>query len=278
MAFLISSFPTFVSLLKDHASRASSTQIEHGLFIAGIFSVILYHTRHQVPIYHRKFHKKRIYLYIHIITGLSEAFKYRVKGVRQGHSNTLPDIFDVLSCLIWSWTSFELVKTLRRGDPRTTRPPYQVAACLRPTIATISYLWGIPSLHKVSISSLDSFLWARLVIYFFSYAPYISSFRSSTIYAISIPLASTLSVHESRVPGASFVFVLATAFVTKLNSWTTRQSESLRNYDSSSSILGYKKRLVAVLVRLGFVELKELRKVGTFRELELEVRDDYVPN
>lgn len=228
MTLAMSLFYTSISSLKDHASRASSTQVEHGLFIAGLFSVILYHTRHQVPIYHRKFHKKKIYLYIHIITSLSEAFKYRVKGVRQGHSNTLPDIYDVLSCLIWSWTSFELVKTLRRGDPRTTRPPYQVAACLRPTIAVISYLWGISSLHKVSIRSLDSFLWARLIIYFFSYAPYISSFRSSTIYAISIPLASALSVHESRVPGASFIFVLATAFVTKLNSWTTRQSEVLR--------------------------------------------------
>lgn len=55
-------------------------------------------------------------------------------------------------------------------------------------------------------------------------------------------------------------------------------SNSYNSYDSSSSTLGYKKRLVAVLVRLGFVELKELRKVGTFRELDEEVRDDYVPN
>lgn len=217
-----------VSFLKAHAHRVSTAQAEHILFIVGLFSIILWHTRHQVPIYHQKFHKRKIYLYIHILTGLSEAFKYRVKEALQGHSDTLPDIADVLSCLVWSWTSFQLVRTLRRGDPRTTRPPYQAAACLRPAIAVVSYLWEIPSLHRVSIKSLDSFLWARLVIFFFSYTPYISSFRPSTIYAFSIPLASTLSVHESRVPGASLVFVLAVALVTKLNSWVTQESQSLR--------------------------------------------------
>lgn len=35
--------------------------------------------------------------------------------------------------------------------------------------------------------------------------------------------------------------------------------------------------MVAILVRLGFVELEELRRVARFKELDEEVRDEYVP-
>ncbi|KAJ5305346.1 uncharacterized protein N7443_005006 [Penicillium atrosanguineum] len=198
------------------------------LLIFGFIFIIIYNTRHEVPIYQRKFHKKKIYLYVHIFTGLTEAILYRLRETFQGRSDLLPHATDVLSCFIWGWTSLELVKTLRRGDPRTTRPPYQAAAVLRPMISLISYLFSIPSLHRLSISALDSFFYARLAITFFSYTPYIRSYRGSTIYAISIPLAAALSIHESRVPGASLVFIFATAYIKGLNGWVTHQSHYLR--------------------------------------------------
>lgn len=198
------------------------------LLIFAFLTIIIYHTRHEVPIYQRKFHKKKSYLYVHIFCGVTEACRYRLCEAFEGRSNLLPSSVDVLSCFIWGWTSLELVKTLRRGEPLTTRPPYQAGAVLRPVVSLLSYLFAIPSLHRLSISALDGFLYARLFIFFFSYTPYIRSYRGSTIYAISIPLAAALSIHESRVPGASLAFILAAAYIKGLNEWVTHQSRYLR--------------------------------------------------
>ncbi|KAJ5737459.1 uncharacterized protein N7483_002584 [Penicillium malachiteum] len=230
-------------------------------------------------IYHRKFHKKSIYLYVHIFTGLTEALRYRISETLQGHSDILPDYISVLSCFIWSWTSFELVKTLRRGDPLTTRPPYQAAALLRLFITLLSYLFCLPSLHRVSITSLDSFIYARFAIFFFTYAPYIRNLFYGAIYRISIPLAATLSVHESRVPGASLVFVLAAAYVARLNEWVTQKSRSLRNPESSVNISIRTKALVSIILRIGFAELEELMATSKASGLEkpVQVQDEYVP-
>lgn len=192
MALTMKYLPTF-DLSRFPAAHDS---MHFMLLVLGYIIIFLYHTRHQVPIYQQKFHNRKMFLYIHIFTGMTEALRYRLREYLQGHSPILPDPVDVLSCFVWSWTSFELVKTLRRGDPRTTRPPYQAGALLRPIISLISYLFGVASLHKVSIGALDSFVYARLAIFFFSYTPYMRSARSSTVYAISIPLAPCSSLYH----------------------------------------------------------------------------------
>ncbi|KAJ5698124.1 hypothetical protein N7462_000129 [Penicillium macrosclerotiorum] len=246
------------------------------LFASAFACIFLYHTRHQVPIYHRKFHKNKIYLYVHVIIGILEAFRYRLYVVFQGHNEVLPQAGDILACFVWSWTSFQLVKTLRRGDPRTTRPPYQAGACLRPLASLISYLFSIPCLHRVSIGALDSFIYARLAIFFFYYTPYIRSFSSSTIYAISIPLAATLSIHQSRVPGASLVYILMVTYITRLNEWVTEKSRTLRSPGISATVSEKEKLLISTLIRIGFVELDELRIVEQRKELKRPVSDEYV--
>ncbi|KAJ5726779.1 hypothetical protein N7493_005806 [Penicillium malachiteum] len=265
-----------LSLLKAPIPLRAEDLLHLSLFVLGLLSIFIYHTRHQVPIYHQKFHKKRIYLYVHIFTSLTEAIRYRISETFQARSDILPDFIDVLSCFIWSWTSFELVKTLRRGHPPTTRPPYQAGALLRPVITLISYLFCLPSLHRVSVSSLDSFIYARLAIYFFTYTPYIRNHSFSAIYGISIPLAAIISVHESRVPGASLVFVLAITYIARLNEWVTQQSRSLRSPQSSTNISIHTKVLVSILLRFGFAELEELRAASKASGLERPVQDDYV--
>lgn len=192
--------------------------------------ILLYHTRRQVGMYSAKFSKNKAWLFIHISTGLLELSRYHISKARLGNDNILPGEIDVLSCFIWSWSSFVLVKTLRRGDPLTTRPPYQTGALLRPVICAISYLLQLPSLHRVSISALDSFIYARLAIFFFTYTPYLRGYSSSTFYSISIPLAAVISIHESGVHGASLVFILAMACVSKLNEWVTHRSRILQRY------------------------------------------------
>ncbi|KAJ5653384.1 hypothetical protein N7490_000387 [Penicillium lividum] len=256
------------------SSLVELNQVQEISFIFGFFSILLYHTRHQVPIYYRKFHKKKVFLYVHLLTGLTEAFRYRILAFK-GDPNPLPTFMDVLSCFIWSWSSLELVKTLRRGDPRTTRPPYQAGALLRPVVSLIAY-FGIPSLHRLSISALDSFLYARLGIFFFTYTGFSKSLSPSGIYAVSIPLAAFLSIHEGGVPGASLAFVLAVALVMKVNEWVTHQSRCLRESKSSSPGLTPFKILIYTLVRLGLVELEELRELAKVNELEKPVNDEYV--
>lgn len=192
--------------------------------------IILYHTRRQVRMYSAKFSKNKVCLFIHIGTGVMELSRYHISKARFGNDNILPEVIDVLSCFVWSWTSLVLVKTLRRGDPRTTRPPYQTGALLRPVISTISYLLQLPSLHRVSISALDSFLYARLGIFFFTYTPYLRGYSSSTFYSISIPLSAVISIHESGVRGAALVFLLAMACVAKLNEWVTHRSRVVQGY------------------------------------------------
>jgi hypothetical protein len=206
-----------------HDYELATLTCHFGAYIA----IILYHTRRQIRIYSQAFSKHRAYLLLHIVTGLTELIRYHITKARIGRDNILPEPIDVISCFIWGWTSFVLVKTLRRGDPRTARPPYQVGAVLRPLLSIISYLLQVPNLHKVSISALDGFLYARLGIFYFTYTPYLRGYSSSTIYSLSIPMAAILSIHESRVPGASLVFILAMAGVAKLNDWVSHRSRSL---------------------------------------------------
>lgn len=265
--------------------------------ICVILSIAIYHTRHQILSYHHKFHKQRAYLFIHVFTGLTEVFRYRLRELlSQGPIDILPDAFDVFSCFVWGWTSLELVKTLQRGDPQTTRPPYQTGACLRPVISLASYVFGIPCLHKVSICALDSFIWARVGIFFFSYSPYLRSPSPKTAYAIAIPLSAIIAIHESQVPGASLTFIIAMACIAGINRWVTQKSRSMRECANpstvnhvwynrlttahspheSSGVPFHIKRLVPMLINLGFVELEELRAVKKLNELEKPVHDEYI--
>jgi hypothetical protein len=191
-------------------------------------AIIIYHSRRHIPIYSAKFSKNKTCLYLHIGTGIMEWTRYHLTRTWLGHEDILPQPIDVLSCFIWSWTTLVLVKTLRRGDPLTTRPPYQAGAVLRPLVSIASYLLQIPSLHKVSISALDGFLYARLAIFFFVYTPYLRGYSESTFYSIAIPFAAAFSIHESRVPGAALAFIIIIAYTAKLNEWVTHRTRILQ--------------------------------------------------
>ncbi|RAH46249.1 uncharacterized protein BO95DRAFT_463303 [Aspergillus brunneoviolaceus CBS 621.78] len=241
-------------------------------------AVILYHTIWNAPVYHIKFAKNTTCLSLHIATGLLEYFRYWLGKAQTPHSQTiLPDALDVLSSLIWSGTSFVLLRTLRRGDPRTTRPPYQAAACLRPLATIAAYAFRIPSLHTLSIYALEGFIWTRLAIFYFSRTPYLrGTAKDSTVYAISVPLAAVFSVHQSQVPGATMGFVLAMAYIRQLNEWVTLRSKCLRDPQTKDEVSFWKKYLVVGLRTLGFVELDELRAVSEEQALEKELNDEYV--
>ncbi|CAG8900836.1 unnamed protein product [Penicillium salamii] len=206
----------------------------------------LLYTRQQVGIYSKTFSKHNAYLYLHIVTGLTELARYHP--------------IDVLSCFIWGCTSLYLVKSLRRGDPLTTRPPYQTGAILRPVISIASYLLQSPDLHKVSISALDSFLYARLGIFFFYYTPYLRGYSTSTMYSISIPLSAIIAIHESGVRGPPWYLSLL---------WRVAEPKSY--------IELLEKQVIAALLYLGFADLDRLREVAKNEALTKPLTDEYVP-
>ncbi|KAJ5925322.1 hypothetical protein N7454_007961 [Penicillium verhagenii] len=240
-------------------------------------AIILYHTRHQIRIYSKTFSKHRAALILHIITGITELSRYHFTKTRLGHDNILPELIDVTSCIVWGCTSVVLVKTLRRGDPITTRPPYQAGAILRPVLSITSYLHKLPALHRVSVYALDSFLYARLGIFFFTYTPYLRGYSSSAVYSISIPLAAALAIHESRVPGASFVFILAMAGVAKLNEWVTHRSRISEKCGPKSKMDMLEAYVLSGLLYLGFADLDRLRQVSKDKALTKPLTDEYVP-
>ncbi|KAJ5383075.1 hypothetical protein N7517_000986 [Penicillium concentricum] len=239
-------------------------------------TIILYHTRRHVRIYSSKFSIQKACLFIHIGTGIMESSRYHISKARLGNDDIIPTALDVLSCLIWTWSSVVLVKTLRRGDPLTTRPPYQTGAFVRPLICIASYLFELPILHRVSISALDSFVYARLAIFFFIYTPYLRGHSYSTIYSISIPLAAVFSIHQSGVRGASLAFVLLTAYVAKLNEWVTHRSRILQGTQARSYIDIVERYILTGLLCLGFAELDLLREVSKSEALTKPIDDDYV--
>ncbi|PYI18914.1 hypothetical protein BO99DRAFT_422785 [Aspergillus violaceofuscus CBS 115571] len=241
-------------------------------------AVILYHTIWHAPTYHIKFAKNTTSLTLHIATGLLEYFRYWLAKAQTAHPQPiLPDELDVLSSVIWSGTSFVLLRTLRRGDPRTTRPPYQAAACLRPLATVAAYAFRLPSLHTLSVYALEGFVWTRLAIFYFSRTPYLRGVvKDSTVYAISVPLAAVFSVHQSQVPGASLGFVLAMAYIKQLNEWVTLRSRCLRDPQTKDDVSVWERYLVVGLRTLGFVELDELRAVSEEQALEKKLNDQYV--
>ncbi|PWY83566.1 hypothetical protein BO70DRAFT_290691 [Aspergillus heteromorphus CBS 117.55] len=240
-------------------------------------TVVIYHTQKHAPVYHTKFHKSTLCLPIHITTGLMESFRYQIRAATSDQKDILPNELDVISSFIWSWTSFVLVKSLRRGHPSTTRPPYQTAAVLRPVISLASYVFEIPGFYKLSIRALDSFGYARLAIFLLTHTPYLEKVTSSDIYALAIPVASLLSIHGSRVPGATLAFGVITAYVAKLNRWVTRRSREMKEPDVFFNASAFEKWLVTTLLHLGFAELEELRDFSHSKALNAPVNDDYVP-
>ncbi|KAJ5349125.1 uncharacterized protein N7506_002378 [Penicillium brevicompactum] len=66
------------------------------------------------------------------------------------------------------------------------------------------------------------------------------------------------------------------ACVAGVNRWVTQKSRSMRDPHESSEVPVHIKRLVPMLINLGFVELEELRAVKKLNELEKPVQDEYI--
>ncbi|PHH80941.1 hypothetical protein CDD80_5151 [Ophiocordyceps camponoti-rufipedis] len=222
-------------------------------------SVFGFHTRRTVSTYNRKFQKSTSYaLPVHIATGLFEIFRYQLRASLYGEDNVTAAGGDVIVCLIWAWSSLALVRSLRRGDPSTTRPAYQAGTLLRPVAALAAYLLQSPAMYRVCAKAINSFIYARVGIFIMHKSGFLRKHQDSAVYAICIPVSAILAIHEGRVPGAVPLYIAAMFAVGWLNNWV---SSAIRERPvTGSTTNSIKDRFVDAMLSLGFAELDGLKK------------------
>jgi hypothetical protein len=127
-------------------------------------------------------------LKIHIVVGLLEIFRLHYKQMsytrRHGTATAmvLATPFDLVLACLQSITNLMLVRPLQRGDPIFTRPCYQAPALLRMVLSGWALYTQDSDWHQTSISTLSSFLWARLLIWM--YKGYLR--RGSELYNMAV--------------------------------------------------------------------------------------------
>lgn len=193
------------------------------LIIILFLCIVSYHTRRTAPAYRAKFRKRTsLPLQIHIMAGSFEILRYHILTTL---GQATPDVFDLVACLLQSYTNLVLAKTLIRGE-KTTRPSYQVAGFLRPIIGVVAFVSGSPDYHCASVKLVNAFIFTRMII-FVARALRLGKIHSQpTIYAYAVFLGGVLSVYESGLSGGVPAYIGLVAMLTALNQYV---SEYLKN-------------------------------------------------
>lgn len=267
---------SYATPLARLCNKAVAELVIHVVLYGAIFG---FHERRVVPAYNRKFRKSKAYhLPIHIVTGLFEITRYQLRVVLHGET-VCPQLGDVAVCLVWAWSSLELVRSLQRGDPLTTRPAYQAGTVLRPVASLAAYALQSPSLYRVCAKAINSFLYARLGIFVVDKSGYMREHSNAAVYAICIPLSAVLGIYEGNYTGAVPVYVASVLAVAALNRWVSRglreQRESSRP-EGTTGVKSLKDGFLATMLALGFAELPEIKKMQRRRSLSSDIRDEYI--
>ncbi|KJZ79559.1 hypothetical protein HIM_01028 [Hirsutella minnesotensis 3608] len=255
-------------------NRAVAELVIYLVLYTGIFG---FHGRRAIPGYNQKFRKtKNYHLPLHIATGIFEISRYQIRVAMHGET-VVPYAADIFICLVWSWTSLSLVRSLQRGDPSTTRPAYQAGIILRPLACIGAYLFGSHLLYRVCAKALNSFLYARLGIFIADRTGFLRYHSGSVAYAICIPLSAVLGIHEGNVPGTVPLYVGFAFGIAYLNRWVSlglREQRSRSGEAASNSTA--KDRFLAAMLALGFAELPEIKRIQRRKSLSSEIKDEYI--
>lgn len=92
----------------------------------------------------------------------------------------------------------------------------------------------------------------------------------AAVYAVCIPLSAVLGIYEGNCPGAVPVYVTSVLAVAALNRYV---SLGLRRPDAQSPL---KHRFLDVMLALGFVELRDIKRIQKPKALSADVSDDYI--
>ncbi|KAM4063903.1 hypothetical protein HRG_006994 [Hirsutella rhossiliensis] len=255
-------------------SKAVVELVVYTILYGAIFG---FHERRAIPTYNRKFRKSKSYhLPVHIVTGLFEITRYQLRVAVHGET-VAPGPVDVLVCLVWAWSSLELVRSLQRGDPLTTRPAYQAGTVLRPLASLAAYALQSPPLYRVCAKAINSFLYARLGIFIVDKSGFMREHSNAAVYAICIPLSAVLGIYEGGYPGAVPVYVASVLAVAWLNRWVSRGLREQRSrLDDPTADKSLKDRFLAAMLALGFAELPDIKRIQRRRSLSSDIRDEYI--
>ncbi|PFH59416.1 hypothetical protein XA68_12418 [Ophiocordyceps unilateralis] len=251
---------TVMDSLPSLASRLWNRPVAELIGYAILYSSVFgFHTRRTVATYNGKFRKSTSYaLPVHIATGLFEIFRYQIRAALYGEDVVTATSGDVIVCFIWAWTSLALVRSLRRGDPSTTRPAYQAGTLLRPVAAIAAYALQSPALYRVCAKAINSFVYARVGIFIMHKSGFLRRHQDSSVYAVCIPVSAILSIHEGRVTGAVPLYLAAMFAVGWLNHWV---SSAIKERPATGNMpKSIKDRFVDAMLSLGFAELDDLKK------------------
>jgi hypothetical protein len=185
------------------------------LSICVIYIIIFaYHTRHSISAYYTHSNPERfITLTLHVLAATFELMRYYVVAL---NGTVLPDFADTTACLIHSFTSLRLARTLRRGD-KTTRASYQAPAILRPFLAIFAVANRSAFAHQACVKLLHAFLYTRLIIFVAKRVGLGNVQTHAQIYAQAVTLGAVLAIISSGIPGGVPTYLGAVGLVMVFN-------------------------------------------------------------
>ncbi|KAG8905201.1 hypothetical protein FRB99_000470 [Tulasnella sp. 403] len=231
------------------------------------YAVIMsYHTRRAIWSYRGGASRSRLILAAHVLAGVYEISHWYIGSLSAPPKPTASDLF---ACLVHSATNLMLTKSLRRGQPKFTRPSYQAGAILRIAPALLAWKNQDPLLHETAVKLLHAFAFTRVLIYV---AGIIGLFKSyAEVYSFGVFVGAVLAFLNCPQPQFANVYIVTVFLVVLVNQWTTDVTEGKLAQSPTS-------RMIAkFLLSLGFANLETVQMARhSTEELLQEKQDDYV--
>jgi hypothetical protein len=206
-------------------------------------------------------------LALHIFSGLNELLGLYIRPLL-AQSGKIPDALDLILCLTQSGTNLALVKTMARGQWKTTRPSYQAGAIMRPILTILAMIYRRTDLHTCSLQIIHAFIYTRCLIYIWWRADLLDKY--SDIYMVAVFTAAVLAMADTECPAIlSKAYILCVAGISLLNHWASKQ---LKEPASKRSVA--KQHMLSLLLCLGFVDLPTLKSVDPPQQREDDYCDD----
>ncbi|KAI8416122.1 hypothetical protein FOFC_02431 [Fusarium oxysporum] len=205
-------------LLFEGRNFLQSTKTQYLIICLGYITIFAYHTRHSISAYYtRSRAEKSLTLGLHVLAAVFELTRYYARAWR---GTVHADLLDTAACLIHSFTSLRLARTLRRGD-KTTRASYQAPAMLRPLLSLAAVVKNDAFAYQACVKLLHAFLYTRLLILVAKRIGLGSVQTYPQIYAQAVTLGAILAIISSGIPAGVPIYIGAVSLVMVFNQRTS---------------------------------------------------------
>ncbi|PHH93091.1 hypothetical protein CDD83_943 [Cordyceps sp. RAO-2017] len=267
-----------MSISESISSLAGNRYIQELAFYGSLYALVLgTYSRKSAPVYNQKFKKTSGYhLPLHIVTGLTEITRYQLRAAKYD-GQVLPNTFDIGLCFIWAWFGLLLTRSLRRGDPSTTRPTYQAAAIFRPVATVLAYFLQSVPLYRAGAKLINSFIYARSGVFIVHQSGIMRKHSYASVYALCIPISAVVAIYEADVTGAVAVYVALVMAVAQLNHHVSlRLRGCLSRPNDMITSCSVSDLFLLMMLVLGFADLDIMKEMQKRTSLIGDISDDYV--